>query len=98
MLPVHRAFAFLVIVCFLAAAPLAQPPGGQPGPQQQDEFVPLDQLPPEEQMPAAPLLIAAYAFLMLALFGYVFSVAQRMSAVRRDIERLEAESPRHPPT
>ena len=27
----------------------------------QDEFVPLDELPPQEQLPAAPLLIAAYS-------------------------------------
>ena len=27
----------------------------------QDEFVPVDELPPQEQLPAAPLLIAAYS-------------------------------------
>ena len=31
------------------------------------EFVPIDQLPPQEQLPAAPLLIGAYAFVALAL-------------------------------
>ncbi len=98
MVLVKRALAFVMVVCLLVGAPLAaQPPAPVPAPQQQDEFVPLDELPPEEQMPAAPLLVAAYAFLMLALFGYVASVARRISAVRRDIERLEADMKRQPP-
>jgi hypothetical protein len=52
---------------------------------------------PQVASSRAPLLVAAYAFLMLALFGYVVSVARRMSAVRRDLERLEADIARHPP-
>jgi CcmD family protein len=66
----------------------AQPPAQ---PEQQDEFVPIDQLPPQDQLPAAPLLIAAYAFVMLALFGYVVSVARRLTVVQREIERLESD-------
>ena len=61
-------------------------------PEQQDEFVPIDQLPPQDQLPAAPLLIAAYAFVMLALFGYVVSVARRLGTVQRELERLEADA------
>jgi CcmD family protein len=89
MVPFRRALAVVLVMCLGIAAPLLaqQPP---PRPQQQDEFVPIDQLPPQDQMPAAPLLIAAYSFLMLALFGYVLSLARRMSAVRREIQRLEA--------
>jgi CcmD family protein len=63
-------------------------------PQQQDEFIPIDQLPPQDQLPAAPLLIGAYAFVMLALFGYIFSVARRLSAVEREFERLESDTKR----
>ena len=63
----------------------------QPQPEQQDEFVPIDQLPPQDQLPAAPLLISAYAFVMLALFGYLVSVARRLSTVQREIERLESD-------
>jgi CcmD family protein len=89
MVPFRRALAVVLVMCLGIAAPLlAQQPPSRP--QQQDEFVPIDQLPPQDQMPAAPLLIAAYSFLMLALFGYVLSLARRMSAVRREIQRLEA--------
>ena len=43
----------------------------QPQPPQQphaagNEFVPISQLPPQDQLPAAPLLISAYVFVWLA--------------------------------
>lgn len=63
----------------------------QPGAPPQDEFVPVESLPPHEQLPAAPLLVAAYAFAWLAIGGYVVSVARRLSAVQREIERLESD-------
>ena len=91
MVPFKQALAFVLLMCLVIAAPMhaqQQPP---PRPEQQDEFVPIDQLPPQDQMPAAPLLIAAYSFLMLALFGYVLSLARRMSGVRREIQQLEAD-------
>ena len=40
----------------------------------QDEFVPLDSVPPEDQLPAAPLLVAAYALLWIAVVGYLWSI------------------------
>jgi CcmD family protein len=64
------------------------------GPEQQNEFVPIDQLPPQDQLPAAPLLIAAYAIVALALFLYVASVARRLSTVQRELERLESDMKR----
>jgi CcmD family protein len=63
-------------------------------PQQQEEFIPIDQLPPQDQLPAAPLLVTAYSIVLLALFGYVFSVARRMGSVQREIERLESDMKR----
>jgi CcmD family protein len=87
---IRRALLLATIVFTLAApsAALAQAPAQ---PQQTDEFVPIDQLPPEEQMPAAPLLISAYAFVMLAIFAYIVSVARRMTGVQREMARLEAD-------
>ena len=58
-------------------------------PKQQEGFLPVDQLPPTESMPAAPLLITAYAFVMLVLFVYVFSVARRLSSVQTELKRLD---------
>jgi CcmD family protein len=60
-------------------------------PQQQTEFVPVDSLPQAEQMPAAPLLIAAYVVVLVSFFVYLLSVARRMQKVQTEIERLEAD-------
>jgi CcmD family protein len=60
-------------------------------PEQQNEFIPIDQLPPQDQLPAAPLLIAAYAIVVIALFVYVMSVARRLTSVQRELERLETD-------
>ena len=77
------------LLALTAAVPvLAQPPAQ---PQQQNEYVPIDELPPQDQLPAAPLLIVAYAIVMLGLFAYVVSVARRMAAVQRELERLESD-------
>ena len=54
-------------------------------------FIPFDQLPPAEQIPAARLLIAAYSFVIVALFLYVLSVARRLNVVQREVERLEGD-------
>ena len=62
----------------------------QQPPQPPEGFVSVDELPPEEQVPAAPLLVAAYVFVVLVLFVYVITVARRIGVVRGDIERLEA--------
>ncbi len=59
-------------------------------PSQQGEFLPLNELPPQERMPAAPLLIGAYAFVMAVLFLYVLSVARRLTNVQQEINRLDS--------
>jgi CcmD family protein len=82
------------------------PPGGSPledkpvpaslrqQPEPIDEFVPVDELPPGDQLPAAPLLVSAYGFVLLALFGYLLSVARRLGVVQREVERLELDMKR----
>jgi CcmD family protein len=64
------------------AGQVSQPP-------QQDEFVPMSEVPPEEQLPAAPLLVAAYAFVWVAVLLYIVSVARRLTAVQGELQRLE---------
>jgi CcmD family protein len=81
----------LVALLLLAGAGIAVAAQPSAQPEQQDEFVPVDTLPPQDQLPAAPLLIAAYAFVMLALFGYLLSVARRLTTVQRELERLESD-------
>lgn len=89
-----RLVGSIVVVLLLAASGAlldAQGTGPAVQPQQQDEFVPIDELPPQDQLPAAPLLVAAYSFVVLALFAYVLSVARRMGTVQRELERLESD-------
>jgi hypothetical protein len=62
--------------------------------EQQGAFVPAESLPQREQMPAAPLLISAYAFVMLVLFAYVLSLSRRIGNVKTDIGRLESDMKR----
>jgi CcmD family protein len=58
-------------------------------PTRQDDWIPIDQLPPQDQLPAAPLLIGAYAFVLVVLFAYVYSVARRLTNVQRELDRLD---------
>lgn len=81
-------FAVLAIVMSLgsSAALSAQ----QPTPPRVDEFVPISEVPPEDQLPAAPLLVTAYIIVLLTLFAYLISLARRMSAIRKDMAQLES--------
>ena len=89
-------FAISTLLCWgllLVASACAQStptPDAQPK-QTSDEFIALDKLPPTEPFPAAPLLIAAYTFVIVGVFLYVVSVARRLAAVQREVERLEAD-------
>ena len=83
---IRRLLASMILLAALAPAAAQQPPQ-----EPTDEFVPVSELPPTEQMPSAPLLIAAYAFAWVALGAYVVSVARRMTDVQREVSRLEGE-------
>jgi CcmD family protein len=58
-------------------------------PQQQNEFVPIDKLPPSEQLPSAPLLVAAYAFVWIAVMFYLWTIWRRLGRVDADLQALE---------
>ena len=77
------------VIVFNAQFDLAEAGVGQPA---QDEFVPLDSVPPEDQLPAAPLLVAAYALLWIAVVGYLWSIWRRMVAVERDLSELSGRT------
>ena len=70
---------------FLVVAPLA---AFQPAAGQQNEFVPVTQVPQADQLPAAPLVIAAYAFVWVALMVYLWSIWRRLSRVEHDMQAL----------
>ena len=82
----------LVVAAVLAASwglpsmALAQP---QPSP---DEFVPMDEVPPEEQIPAINLVAAAYGFVWIVVVGYVWSLGKRMQRAEAEIADLERKA------
>ena len=59
-----------------------------------DEFKPISEVPPEDRLPAAPMLVGAYAFVMLAIFAYMMSLSRRLNAVARDLAKFESQSKR----
>ncbi len=74
----------LLIAMLIPSAAFAQqqPP---PKPAAQDGFVPIDQLQPKEELPAAPLVMAAYAVAWLVVFAYVWSLWKRLQKVEAEI-------------
>jgi CcmD family protein len=82
-----RVLRVCAVVAVLFAAPLPtlamqpEPPKG---------FVPADTIPAGEQIPAINLVAAAYGFVWLAVFGYVFSLAKRLKTVETELADLES--------
>jgi CcmD family protein len=85
-------FRFLVGALALAAGlavsvfAQAQP---TPTPTSLEGFVPMSEAAPREVLPATPLVFYAYAFVWLALIGYVFSIWRRMSRVEQDLAAVQ---------
>jgi hypothetical protein len=80
--------AFVGVILLTApAAWAAQPPS-------QEGFVPVEQLPGQEEMPAAPLVATAYGVAWAAVLIYLFSIWKRLGAVERQMadvaKRIEA--------
>lgn len=62
--------------------------GAQPQPPA--DFVPVENAPPGEQIPAMPLLGAAYGFIWVGVLGYVWSLARRLQKVEAELADLES--------
>jgi CcmD family protein len=72
-----------------APAPATQAPAAQAAPQgAPDEFVPVKARTQQDELPAAPLLVAAYAFVWAALLVYVWTIWRRMRRIEREIQQL----------
>ena len=72
-----------ILRMFAVTVLAAQPPSSP-----QEGFVPIDQLPPAESFPAAPLVIAAYAVAWIVIFVYVWSVWRRLDRVERELKTV----------
>ncbi len=74
-----------------AGAPVAPAQAAQAASQEPaGEFVPVKAMPQQDQLPAAPLLVAAYAFVWVALLVYVWTIWRRLMKVEREIQTLSA--------
>ena len=80
---------FIVTVMLTVAPVLAlQPPAGQ------EQFVPAKNLPQAETIPAAPLLVAAYAFIWVAVAFYVWTLWRRLNKVEQEMGALAQKTSR----
>jgi CcmD family protein len=60
----------------------------QPG---QSEFKPVTEVPVSEQMPSAPLVIAAYAFVWLAFTAYAWMMWRKLGKVEQELHTLAGQ-------
>jgi CcmD family protein len=86
-----RPFRILLVLATLAVPALpsvAVAKEGQPTPPA--DFVPVENAPAGEQIPAMPLLGAAYGFIWVGMFGYIYSLARRLQKVEAEVAELES--------
>ena len=83
---IKRLVVFAWSILLTAPVVALQPPPGQ------SEFRPMSEVPPSEQLPAAPLLISAYVFFLMAVLFYVWTIWRRLNKVEADIRTLEKTS------
>ena len=60
----------------------------QPTEAAQDEFVPMSDIPPEDRLPAAPLLVTAYSAVWAITIGYLWTIWRRIGAVEREFAEV----------
>jgi CcmD family protein len=75
---------YLVVVLLLMNAPIFAQPG-------QSQFEPVTEIPASEQMPSAPLVIAAYAFVWLAFVVYVWMMWRKLGKVEQELRHLSGQ-------
>ena len=89
---VRRCAMSLLLVGLLAsAAPALALSAQQPGSQTEaarEGYVPVKDLPPAEQLPAAPLVLGAYALIWVGVLVYVWSISRRLASVDRELVAL----------
>ncbi len=91
----HRmTVSMLVVLAVLTVGVSAMHAQPQTQPQAQNEFVPVKNLPQQEQLPAAPLVTGAYAFVWVVLMVYAWSISRRIGKVQSDLAELRKRTAR----
>ncbi len=89
---IRRALVAIWLTAFSGLTAVAmsaqQPPSGS------DQFLPLDKLPPGQELPAAPFLIGAYAFVWVAAMFYLWTIWRRVGKLGDEMKALERRSAR----
>ena len=75
----NLALLWLVVLCLLSGSAIAAQTPAQEG------FVPVEQLEGQEQMPAAPLVAAAYGVAWAAVLIYAWTIRRRLSMVEQEL-------------
>ena len=77
--------------CSASSAPTSQPAVTEQQPPNSglDGFVPAQSLPQTEQIPAAPLLLSSYAFFLILMMFYLWTIWRRIGKVETDMRELE---------
>ena len=79
-----RLLSLLFVAAVSATAVFAQQPQ-QPA---RDQYLPIDQLPPGEQMPSAPFVIAAYGAIWILAMFYLWTIWRRIGKLEDDMQAL----------
>ena len=80
---VRRLLIALTSFVLLSSSAFAlQPQAGQ------GAFVPVDSVPLSDQLPAAPLLITAYAFVWVAVMVFLWTIWRRLNTVETEMRAL----------
>jgi CcmD family protein len=74
------------VMLMFAVLAMAHVYAGQPP--SQEGFVPVEQLPGQEGIPAAPLVAAAYGVAWAAVLVYVWTVWRRLGRVERELAEV----------
>jgi hypothetical protein len=81
---IKRFISFLFVTALGAAAVFAQ----QPQTPAREQYVPIDQLPPGEQMPSAPFVVAAYSVVWIVAMFYLWTIWKRIGKLEDDMQAL----------
>jgi CcmD family protein len=80
-----RVLVLMMLLCGAMPAMARQP-------QPPKDFVPVEDAPQGEQIPAMPLIGAAYGFIWIGVLGYVWTLGRRLQKVEAEISELERRS------